>query len=74
MIDCQLFENSAEGIVRELSELCFMSFRVVQCSTSSNISTITQFLNGCSMANTWMLFEHMDNLNLQTLTVIVKEL
>lgn len=73
MLDCNLFENNAEGILREMSALCFMPLKVVQCGPNANVSMLTQFLNGCAMANTWMLFEHMDNLTLQTLQILVKE-
>ncbi len=74
MLDCNLFENSAEGILKEMSSLCFMPLKVFQCGPTVNVSMLTQLLNGCAMANTWMLLEHMDNLSLQTLQVLVKEI
>jgi len=74
MIDCNLFENTATELIQEIASMCSLPFRSVKCGQSANASTLTQLLNGCAMANTWMIFEHMDELSLATLQILVKEI
>ena len=54
--------------------MCSLPFRSIKCGQTANASTLTQLLNGCVMANTWMMFEHMDELSLATLQILVKEI
>jgi hypothetical protein len=45
-----------------------------QCISSNSLSTLTQLLNGAAMANTWLFFEHIDNLQIDKLQILVKEI
>ena len=65
---------TASETVKELADLCSIPFRAVHCGPSSNISGLTQFLNGAAMADTWICFEHMDLLSLTTFTILIKEI
>lgn len=60
-------------IVLELSQLCNIPFKTSYCNSKSTISSLTLFLNGGAMADTWLFFEHLDKLSLTTLTIFLKE-
>ena len=51
-----------------------MPFKSVGCSTHSNLSALTQLLNGCALASVWVFFEHLDRLPLVGLSILLKEI
>ena len=57
-----------------MASLSAVPFKTIQCSSHSNLSALTQLLNGCSMASVWIFFEHMDRLPLVGLSILLKEI
>jgi hypothetical protein len=74
MFQCVPKMESASFIVEEFAAFAAVPFRQVQCGTHMNLSVITQLLNGCALANFWIFLEHMDLLQMNSLSILIKEI
>lgn len=74
MFECVPKAESASFIVEELAAFAAVPFRSVQCGAHMNLSAITQMLNGCALANFWIFLEHMDLLQMDSLSILIKEI
>lgn len=57
-----------------MSSLCAVPFKKITCSQHSNLSALTQLLNGVALSNVWIFFEFMDRLPLIGLSILLKEI
>ena len=74
LLQCIPEHQKAHEVVEEMAAFCAVPFKNIQCSQHSNLSALTQLLNGCSMASVWIFFEHMDRLPLVGLSILLKEI
>ena len=74
MLQCIPEHQRAYEVVEEMASLCAVPFRTIPCSQHSNLSALTQLLNGCSMASVWLFFEHIDRLPMVGLSILLKEI
>ena len=74
MFQCIPEAQFASGIVEEFSALCSVPFKTITCSEHSNLTSLTQLLNGVAMSQVWVFFEYMDRLPLIGLSILLKEI
>ena len=74
MLRCIPQHTAASDVVQEFASLCNVPFKSFQCREDVSLSSLTQLLNGVSMASVWVFFEHLDRLPLAVLSVLLKEI
>ena len=74
ILSCSVYQPTANEIVKEFASLCGLPFKSHTCTASNSLSILTQLLNGGAMANSWVFFEHLDNLTIEKLQIFVKEI
>lgn len=74
MFQCIPEHQMGADLVEEFATLCAVPFKSFQCGPHNTLSSMTQILNGCAMANVWVFFEHMDALPSVSLSILLKEI
>ena len=57
-----------------MAALSAVPYKLIACSSTSDMVQITQLMNGVSMSNVWVMFEYMDKLPLVSLSILLKEI
>ena len=74
LFQCIPTHQIAGQIVEEMAALSAVPFKTVNCSNHTDLSALTQLLNGVAMSQVWVFLEYMDRLPLIGLSILLKEI
>ena len=57
-----------------MASLCAVPFKTINCSEHTDLTSMTQLLNGVAMSQVWLFLEFMDRLPLIGLSILLKEI
>ena len=74
LFQCIPEHQFAAQIVEEMAALASVPFKSINCSNHTDLSALTQLLNGVAMSQVWVFMEYMDRLPLIGLSILLKEI
>lgn len=67
-------QDSAGDVAEEFATMCTIPFQRFHVSNKTNFNILLQYVNAAAFGNTWVMFEHINTLNLELLSILNKEI